>query len=113
MRILRRVLLLIAGLHMLGTGAAADGADGKAIYEMRCAFCHGVEGRGDGPAGAALKPPATNFTAPGYAKNTSIERIKESITQGRQGTAMIAFGKTLKAEEIDAVARYVLGLAPK
>jgi high-affinity iron transporter len=104
-----RTVLLIAGVLALSTRASADG---KAIYEARCAFCHGVEGRGDGPAGAALKPPATSFTTPGYAK-TPIERVKESIAQGRQGTAMIAFGQTLKPEEIDAVARYVLQFAPQ
>ena len=97
----------------LAHAAHAEGINGKAIYDTRCAFCHGVEGRGDGPAGAALKPPATNFAAPGYAKNTAIERVKESIAQGKQGTAMIAFGKTLKPEEIEAVARYVLGFGPK
>jgi high-affinity iron transporter len=108
MRRLRTVLLMIGGVMALSSEASADG---KSIYETRCAFCHGMEGRGDGPAGAALKPPATNFTTPGYAK-TPIERIKESIAQGRQGTAMIAFGQTLKPEEIDAVARYILELAP-
>lgn len=104
------LIALVAGLRGV---ALADGAGGKAIYDARCALCHGVEGRGDGPVGAALKPPATNFTTPAFAKDASIERVKDSVAQGKPGTAMIAFGKTLKPEEIEAVARYVLGLAPK
>jgi high-affinity iron transporter len=110
---LGQALLLMGVLHGLSAGACADGGDGKKVYETRCAFCHGMEGRGDGPAGAALKPPATNFAAPDYGKSASMERIKDTIAQGRQGTAMIPFGKTLKPEEIDAVAQYVLGFAPK
>lgn len=108
-----RIGLLVAGLSAALIATRAQGADGKAIYETRCAFCHGVEGRGDGPAGAALKPAATNFTAAEWAKNTSAARVKDVITQGKQGTAMIAFGKTLEPEEIEALAGYVLGFAPK
>lgn len=98
---------------VLSTAAQAAEVDGKAIYDRRCSFCHGAEGRGDGPAGSALKPPPTSFADPAYAKNATPERIRDVISQGRQGTAMLPFGQTLKPEEIDAVARYVLGLAPK
>lgn len=104
------VFSLAATLALSSAAALAEGVDGKKIYEMRCAFCHGPEGRGDGPAGAALKPPATSFTTPGYAQ-TPIDRVKQAIVQGKQGTAMMAFGATLKPEEVEAVARYVLRLA--
>src|SRR6266850_3448333 len=35
-------------------------ARGRAIYETKCAVCHGRDGAGDGPAaaGLALKPPS-------------------------------------------------------
>ena len=32
-----------------------------AIWAERCANCHGPEGRGDGPGGAALFPPPRSF----------------------------------------------------
>lgn len=35
---------------------AASIARGKKIYADNCASCHGVSGRGDGPAGKALTP---------------------------------------------------------
>lgn len=113
MGMLRPIVVLVLWGGVLPGTVAAQGPNGKAIYDGRCAMCHGVEGRGDGPVGAALKPPATNFTTPEFAKTAALDRVKESIAHGKQGTAMIAFGKTLKPEEIEAVARYVLGLAPK
>jgi mono/diheme cytochrome c family protein len=34
-------------------------ANGKELFEQHCASCHGLEGLGDGPAGASLDPPAS------------------------------------------------------
>jgi high-affinity iron transporter len=105
--------LVVVGVAVWLVTNPVNAADGKGIYDTRCAFCHGVEGRGDGPAGAALKPPPRSFATAEYAKGTTLEQVKTVIGQGKQGTPMIAFGSTLKPEEIEAVARYVLGFAPK
>ncbi len=35
---------------------------GKQMYANYCASCHGVNGKGDGPAAAALKMPPTDLT---------------------------------------------------
>ncbi len=39
-----------------------DPSSGKGMYTAYCASCHGVDGKGDGPAAAALKTPPTNLT---------------------------------------------------
>jgi mono/diheme cytochrome c family protein len=36
--------------------------DGQANYKAYCAACHGVSGKGDGPAASALKVPPTDLT---------------------------------------------------
>lgn len=36
-------------------------ARGKAVYERHCQDCHGLTGRGDGPAGGSLKVPPADF----------------------------------------------------
>ena len=36
-------------------------ADAKAAYEKNCMLCHGVTGKGDGPAAAAINPKPKNF----------------------------------------------------
>ena len=42
--------------------AYTDPTSGKDMYTAYCASCHGADGKGDGPAAAALKMPATNLT---------------------------------------------------
>jgi mono/diheme cytochrome c family protein len=58
MRLLGPAAFLIIATTV-GPATADDGAD---LYQTHCASCHGVEGRGDGPAATALTPPPTNLT---------------------------------------------------
>jgi high-affinity iron transporter len=37
---------------------------GKAVFAQSCASCHGLAGRGDGPAGRGLNPPPANLADP-------------------------------------------------
>lgn len=39
-----------------------ESAQGPAIYKQYCAACHGVDGKGHGPAAPALKVPPTDLT---------------------------------------------------
>ena len=39
-----------------------DPSSGKEMYTAYCASCHGADGKGDGPAAAALKMPPANLT---------------------------------------------------
>ena len=82
---------------------------GKPLFQARCSFCHGPTGRGDGPAGAALKPPPTNFSSPEYWKSADINRLRAVLKSGKQGTAMPP--SQLAPEEIDDVIAYLRTLA--
>jgi len=70
------------------TGPDADAAaHGKIIYVRYCASCHGVEGRGDGPAAGDLKVPPANLQALA-AKNGGrfpFDKVARSI-DGREKT---------------------------
>lgn len=51
---------LLGGLSVPPLAAAT--VDGEALYLEYCAVCHGAEGRGDGPAAAALQKPPSDLT---------------------------------------------------
>ncbi len=46
-----------------GRAAITSAGSGKEMFQAYCASCHGANGKGDGPAAAALKSPPTDLTA--------------------------------------------------
>lgn len=51
--------------HVPITNAPSN--SGKEMFKSYCAVCHGVDGKGNGPAATAMKTPPTDLTA--LAKN--------------------------------------------
>lgn len=85
---------------------------GKELYATQCASCHGVEGRGDGVAAAALKPPPRNFhSGENWTKGRKPSQVFDTITKGISGTGMAAFS-TLPSDDRWALTHYVLSLGP-
>lgn len=56
-------LAACAALLLPAAAGAGDAASGKSSYDMFCSTCHGAQGKGDGPAGAALDPPPRDLSA--------------------------------------------------
>ena len=83
---------------------------GAAIYAQRCATCHGVAGRGDGPSGTLLPSPPANLAwfatlPPGRWDGFMYWSIADG---GRQfGTAMPSYQKLLSQKDIWAVSAYI------
>lgn len=70
---LGRIAAVLAVLGWLAPAAFAedftgDAAKGEEVYQGMgtCWTCHGKEGEGNGPAGAALQPPPRNFVKGDY-----------------------------------------------
>jgi len=59
-----------------------DPASGRLLYEKNCHFCHGREGRGDGPVGIAVSPHPADFVGDTERMEKSDEELFESITNG-------------------------------
>ncbi len=94
--------LLLLPLH-----SALATADGRAIYEQDCAFCHGIRGEADTPAARVLDPPPRRFADPVEMAGLSDARLLKSIRDGRTNTAMGAWGRVLTGDQIRAVLAYV------
>lgn len=98
-----------AALAALALPAAAGDllADGRAVYNYRCYFCHGYSGDAKTLAASYLTPKPTDFQRADPARLTP-ERVLETLQQGRPGTAMKSFAGIINDAEMKAVAAFVV-----
>jgi len=113
-------------LAVLGSGAAVaaearfelkgDAKKGEVTYKSLCLACHGAKGDGNGPAGEALTPRPTNFTDPANAERLKDEYVYKVIKEGGKANGrsplMIAWGGTIRDDEVRHVAAYVEHFKP-
>lgn len=74
--------------------------EGRRIFFVRCAPCHGVRGAGDGPAAAYMDPRPRDFTTGQFKFRTTRSGefptdadLFRTVSQGVPGTAMPAWGE--------------------
>jgi mono/diheme cytochrome c family protein len=91
---------------------AASLARGQEIYQESCASCHGISGRGDGPAGVMLRPRPADFRVHMAAGHTDQE-LFEWVTNGVQGAAMPPFKDGLTEEGRWHVINYIRTFAER
>ena len=70
-----------------GASDASTGSAGAVLYRRYCASCHGVDGRGDGPAAAALSPPPRDLTQLTSSVRELMQQIDGSRTVRAHGSA--------------------------
>ena len=68
-------------------------------------MCHGETGTRD--TTGRMQPPPRDFTLPEVAAELTRERMIASITNGRPGTAMMAYGSQFSKADIDAMADFI------
>ncbi len=59
-----------------------DLAAAQTMFNERCAACHGAEGKGNGPASAALSPKPRNYTDGSWQASVTDEQIRKTIKLG-------------------------------
>ncbi|SOC25153.1 high-affinity iron transporter [Alloalcanivorax xenomutans] len=107
---IRGTLVDVYGIPVMPK-AAPDMARAAEVYQSTCALCHGQEGRGDGPAGAALEPAPTDFHELARYEGRSLLGLYTTITGGVEGTGMAAYEETLSEADRWALAFYVGSMA--
>ena len=93
---------LMAAFGMAVPVLAAE--DGKALYESKCAMCHGMDGVAK-KMGAGSK----NFNDPAWKKTATVDGIVKDIKDGKG--KMKGMGEKLSAEQMKAIAEYALTMA--
>ncbi len=91
---------------------------GKRLYDKRCGFCHGTEGKGDGPVADYLNPRPRDFTMGLYKFRTTAsgeppvdEDLFKVITRGIPGTTMPAWDN-LSEEQRWQLVYYIKTFSP-
>ena len=86
----------------LGADAAVAGAE---TFKNNCATCHGEQGHGDGPAGAALNPAPRNLST--LAAIVGDDYLFWRVSTGKAGTSMIGWKGVLTDEQIWQVVSFI------
>lgn len=77
--------------------AMAD--EGEALYKRMCTSCHGHEGEGRRGLGPSL--------AESRIVKGELSKFIDVVSNGREGTLMVAFKRNLPAEDLIAIMQYV------
>lgn len=90
---------------------------GRDIYTSTCWVCHGLNGKGDGPAAAGMQPKPRDFTARDFSVAGREERIYRTISEGAAKSfhgseSMIAWKGSLTPQQIRDVMAYIGTLKP-
>jgi len=97
--------------------ALPGGPQVEALFVQHCAACHGLDGRGRGPAAEQLYPKPRDFVESPFRfasttgdRDEVIAALERTINQGVPRSAMPGFGGVLTESEIAGLARHVLAL---
>ena len=103
-------LSLVILMTSLGN-AVPNGAseDGKTVFEERCASCHGMQGRGDGPQAPFLSPRPASLISAGTSVKSDRE-LMDIISNGKPRTAMPAWKDLLTRKQQRDVLAYIRSL---
>lgn len=102
----------VVGVILFGYGAsnvvaapvkkapAVEKKDIAALYLKNCSICHGDKGDANTRAQSGMFPKPRDFTTAEAAIELTRERMIDSVTNGRPGTAMVAHKKRLSEQQI-------------
>jgi len=99
------IVSLFAFLVVASTARAADLAAAKKVYDNRCAKCHGLTGKGDGPKAKTLKKKPRDYTNTVEMAKLTDAKLKEEILDGKK--PMPAFKGKIDDKMVEDLVAYV------
>jgi cytochrome c6 len=101
------VTIAVASLLVLGFQAKADNAAVEATYKAKCAMCHGPDGKGETPAGKAMK--VKDFASAEVQKLSDAE-FSDAITKGKEKMPAV---KGLTPDQVKDLVAYTRSFGKK
>lgn len=106
---------------LLPSALAVAQTRGERVYGLYCATCHGARGDGQGPTASRYGSPAPrNFTRGVFRFRSTLSGqlplhrdLVGTIERGLPGTIMPPWKELLPPKDIDEVARFIEGFAPR
>lgn len=103
------ICCIVLALPLLLVTDAAE-PDAKALYESKCALCHGKDCKAQTKGGQMMKTP--DLTTADWKNGNRVEDIEKTLHEGL-GTKMKSYEGKLTPAEISAVAKYAAELCKK
>ncbi|MEX0326337.1 MAG: cytochrome c [Puniceicoccaceae bacterium] len=108
-----QLIPIIAAASLIALPSVVSGATGEEVWMKYCKKCHGDDGKGQTAMGKRFE--IRDYTDPAIQAEWSDEDIKAAVIDGVKNESgkkvMLAFGKKLSEEEVDAVVAYLRSLA--
>ena len=99
------IVSLFAFLVVASTARAADLAAAKKVFEERCAKCHGLTGKGDGPKAKTLKKKPRDYTNAAEMGKLTDDQLKKEVLDGKK--PMPAFRGKIDEKTVNDLIAYV------
>ena len=111
-----RLLTLTLAVSLVGSvgvsaGQAADLANGKKVYADKCARCHGVSGKGDGPKAETLEKKPADYTDKKKMSELTDAQLKKVALDGK--SPMPAYKGKMSDRDLEDVIAYIRTFAGK
>ena len=109
--------LVVASRFLVGRpdrGAAGPDpflAEGRRLYDWRCASCHGKTGIGNGPIAGSLKESPGDLTDDRWTHGDRPDQVLAVVAEGVPDTSMAGWRTAFDEDELRAVTAYVYVLA--
>jgi len=88
-------------IQALGNPTPELVAQGKALYGLYCASCHGPEGLGNGEKGLSLNPKPRNYhSLDGWKNGADVKGMWKTLQEGIPGGSMASYVLTPEEERI-------------